>query len=202
MDDFEQPTEPMSQVFLSPFFAPTYQTGASLDQKGVPAPQLDERPFPKSCIAPVDVFNHPPGTPPVYPVLPPAPRESRNGRPAGGAQPYIHPGKAEAFAPRQLRNSSFPVLVGLFFVAVESFLLLHLVFVLVGLTDNNGWVGLVNTISTIFLLPFLLLLENVKIPLLYGTELYSDLLIVFALFVYGLLSRILVRFLKAVLNSR
>jgi hypothetical protein len=202
MDDFEQPTEPMSQVFLSPFFVPTYQTGVPVDQKGVPAPQLDERPFPKSGIAPVDVFNRPLGTPPVYPVLPPAPYESRNGRPPGGAPPYIHPGKPEAFAPRQPRNSSFPVLVGLFFVAVELFLLLRLVFLLVGLTDNNGWVGLVNTISTVFLLPFMLLLENVKIPLLYGTELYSDLLIVFALFVYGLLSRVLVRFLKAVLNSR
>lgn len=195
MDDFEQPTEPMSQVFLSPFFAPTYQ-------KGIPAPQLDERPFPKSGNAPVNVYSYPQGTPPVNPVLPPAPLESRNGKPPEGTQPHIHPGKAEAFAPHRPRNSSFPVLVGLFFVAVELFLLLRLVFALVGLTDNNGWVGLVNTISTVFLLPFLLLLENVKIPLLYGTELYTDLLIVFALFVYGLLSRVLVRFLKALLNSR
>jgi len=202
MDDFEQPTEPMSQVFLSSFFVPTYQTRVPVDQKGVPAPQLDERPFPKSSIAPADVFNHPLGTPSIYPVLPPAARESRNGRARGGDQPYIYPGKAEAFAPRQTRNSSFPVLVGFFFVAVELFLLLRLVFVLVGLTDNNGWVGIVNTISTVFLLPFLLLLEDVRIPLLYGTDLYSDLLIVFALFVYGLLSRVLVRFLKAVLNSR
>lgn len=202
MDDFEQPTEPMSQVFLSPFFAPTHQTGVPVDQKGIPAPQLDERPFPKSGIAPIDVYNYPQGTPPVYPVLPPAPLESRNGRPPGGAQPHIDPGKAKTFAPRKPRNSSFPALVGLFFVAVELFLLLRLVFVLGGLTDSNGWVGLVNTISTVFLLPFMLLLENVKIPLLYGTELYSDLLIVFALFVYGLLSRVLVRFLRAVLNSR
>jgi hypothetical protein len=202
MDDFEQPTEPMSQVFLSPFSAPTYQAGAPVEQKGVPAPQLDERPFPKSGAAPVDVFNRPLGTPPVYPVLPPPPPESRNGRPHGGAPLYIHPDKPEAFAPRQPRRSSFPILVGLFFVAVELFLLLRLVFLLVGLTDNTIWVGLVNTISTVFLLPFLLLLENVKIPLLYGTELYFDLLIVFALFVYGLLSRVLVRFLKALLNSR
>jgi len=81
-------------------------------------------------------------------------------------------------------------------------LLLRLVFQLTCLTDNIMLVGLVNTISTVFLLPFLLLLENVKIPLIYGTDLYSDLLIVFALFVYGFLSRILVRFLKALLNSR
>ncbi|HET7640608.1 MAG TPA: hypothetical protein VFK47_17995 [Ktedonobacteraceae bacterium] len=198
MDDFEQPTEPMSQVFLTPFSAPTYQAGALVDQQGVPMPQLDERPFPKSGAAPVDVF----GTPPVYPVLPPAPPESSKGRPPGGAPPLILPGKPEAFAPRKPRRSSFPVLVGLFFVAVELFLLLRLVVQIIGLTDNSVWVGLVNTISTVFLLPFLLLLENVKIPLIYGTELYSELLIVFALFVYGLLSRVLVRFLKALLNSR
>jgi hypothetical protein len=201
MDDFEQPTEPMSQVFQSPYFAPTYQTQVPLDQIGVPAPQLDVRPFPKSGAAPEDVFDHP-LTPTVYPVLPPAPHERRKGGPPGGVPPYIPPSKPEAFAPRQHRNSSFPVWVGLFFVAVELLLLLRLVFLLVGLTDNNGWIGLVNIISTVFLLPFLLLLENVRIPLLYGTELYPDLLIVFALFVYGLLSRVLVRFLKAMLNSR
>jgi hypothetical protein len=202
MDDFEQPTEPMSQVFLAPFSAPTYQAGTPVDRQGVPMPQLDERPFPQSGAAPVAAFNRPLGTPTVYPVLPPAPPDSRKGRPPGGAPPLILPGKPEAFVPRKPRRSSFPVLVGLFFVAVELLLLLRLVFQLTGLTDNSVWVGLVNTISTVFLLPFLLLLENVKIPLIYGTELYSDLLIVFALFVYGFLSRILVRFLKALLNSR
>jgi hypothetical protein len=191
MNEFEQPTEPMSQVFLSPFFAPTYQSGVPSDQKGVPAPQLDERPFPKSAIAPVDVFNYPADSLERYDV----------GRPRGTKQ-HLNPGKDKAFAPRQPGNSSFPIVVGMFFVTVELFLLLRLVFVLVGLTDTNGWVGLVNTISTVFLLPFWLLLQNVKVPLISGTELYSDLLIVFALFAYGLLSRVLVRFLKAVLNSR
>jgi hypothetical protein len=202
MDDFEQPTEPMSQIFLSPNFTPTFQTGRPLDQKGVPAPQLDVRPFPKSGAAPMDGRNRLTGNSHVYPVLPPVPGESRNGRPPGGAPPYINPGKVKVSAPRQARNSSFPALVGLFFVAVELVLLLRLVFVLVGSTGYTGWVGVINTTSTVFLLPFLVLLENVKIPLIYGTELYSDLLIVFAIFVYGFLSRILVRFLKAVLNSR
>ena len=202
MDDFEQPTEPMSRVFLSPYSAPTYQAGTPVDQQGVPTPQLDERPFPKSGAVPVEVFNRPLGAPPIYPVLPSAPPEHHRGRPAGGAPPTILPGKSEAFAPRKPRRSSFPIWVGLFFVAVELILLLRLVIQLTGLTDNSAWVGLVNTISTVFLLPFLLLLQNVKIPLIYGTELYSNLLIVFALFVYGLLSRVLVRFLKALLNSR
>jgi hypothetical protein len=202
MDDFEQPTEPMSQVFLSPYFTPPYQTGIPVDQAGVPAPQFDVRPFPISGVAREDGLSRPTGTSPVYPVLPPVPGESRNGRPPGGAPPYIEPGNAKVTLPRRPRNSSFPVLVGLFFVVVELVLLLRLVFLLMGMTNNDGWVGIVNITSTVFLLPFLALSENVKIPLIYGTELYSGLLIAFALFAYGLLSRILVRFLKAVLNSR
>jgi hypothetical protein len=202
MDGHEQPTEPMSQVFLSPFSAPTYQTGASIDRQGVPAPQLDERPFPKQSAIPVGAISHPPATPPVYPVLPPAPAEGRNGRPPGGAPPRMHPGRPEAFVPRQPRRSSFPAFVDLFFVAVELLLLLRLVFLLFGASASNVWVALVYTISAIFMLPFRLLLENVRIPLLYGTELYTGLLIVFAFFVYGLLSRVLVRFFKALLNSR
>jgi hypothetical protein len=73
---------------------------------------------------------------------------------------------------------------------------------LFGFSSNDLWVGLVYTLSAIFVLPFRLLLENIKIPILYGTELYSDLIIIFALLMYGLLSRILVRFLKALLHSR
>jgi hypothetical protein len=81
-------------------------------------------------------------------------------------------------------------------------LLLRLLFSLFGAPTSNMWVGFVYTVSTIFLLPFFLLLQNVRIPLINGTELYSDLLIVCAIFVYGVISRILVRFFKALLNAR
>jgi hypothetical protein len=50
-------------------------------------------------------------------------------------------------------------------------------------------------------LPFFLLLQNVKIPLINGTEFYSDLIIVCAIFIYGFISRIAVGFIKALLNS-
>jgi hypothetical protein len=189
----------MAQVFLPPYAAPTFQTGASIEQNAIPAPQLDERPFPKSGANPVEVSRSP-ATPPAYPVLPTAPSESRNSRP-GDAPLYLHPGKSDAFVRRQPRRSSFPALVGLFFLAVELLLLLRLLFLLFGAPTSNVWVAFVYTVSTFFLLPFFLLLENVKIPLLNGTELYSDLLIVCAIFVYGLLSRILVRCFKALLKS-
>jgi len=92
-------------------------------------------------------------------------------------------------------------LVGLFFLAVEFLLLVRLLFFLFGAPISNVWVAFVYTVSTFFLLPFFLLLENVKVPLINGTEFYSVLLIVCAIFVYGFLSRILVRFFKALLNS-
>jgi hypothetical protein len=191
----------MSQVFRPPHLAPTFQTSASNDRNIIPAPQMDERPFPKSGVNPIEV-SRTPAAPPVYPVLPPAPPESRHSRPPGGAPPYAHPGKPDAFVQRQPRRNSFPALVGIFFLVVELLLLLRLLFLLFGAPVSNVWVAFVHTVSTFFLLPFYFLLENVKIPLLNGTELYSDLLIVCAIFVYGLLSRILVRFLKALLKSR
>ncbi len=197
MSDYEQPTEPMSQVILSPYSSTIPES--SIDEKDIPAPQLDERPFPKQSANPVDAFHRLPASPPMYPVLPPAPVESLNGRPPGGVLPGIPPRVPDKAAPRKPHRSSFPVFVGFFFVIVEILLLLRLLFLLSGTSGSNVWVGLVNTLSGIFVLPFRLLLENVKIPLLYGSELYNDLLIVFALLMYVILSRILVRFLKAVL---
>ena len=202
MDDHDQPTEPMSRVILSPFSSPTYMAESSIDQQDVPAPQLDERPFPKQSANAADPLHRLPGTPPVYPVLPPAPAASRNGRPAGGSPPNTQPRKPAKPAPRQPRRSSFPVFVGFFFVIVQLLLLLRLVFLLFGVSNNNPWIGLVYIISAVFALPFRLLLGNVKIPVIYGTELYGDLIIIFALLMYGLISRILVRFLKALLHSR
>jgi len=51
-------------------------------------------------------------------------------------------------------------------------------------------------------LPLHLLLENVKISIVCGTELYSNLIIVFAVLMYGLLSRIWFASYKVLLNSR
>jgi len=201
MHDFDEPTEPMSQVFLPSNSAPTFQTGISTDWHALPAPQLDDVPFPKSGTHPVDVSGLS-AIPPMNPILPPAPPESRNGRSPEVVPPQVHAGKPDSFVQRQTKRSSFPALVGLFFVAVEFLLLLRLLFSLFGAPISNMWVAFVYTVSTFFLLPFFLLLENVKIPLINGTEFSSDLIIVGAIFVYGFLSRILVRFLKALLNSR
>lgn len=201
-DEHEQPTEPMSQVILAPFSSPTFEPESAVNEIGIPTPQLDERPFPKQAANSIDAMYRQPGTPPVYPILPQAPTESRDGRPPGGAPPRIHPRRPDKSVPRKHRRSSFPVLVRLFFFAVELVLLLSLLFPFFGLSGSNVWVGLVYAIGAILVQPFHLLLGNIRIPIIYGTKLYSDLLIVVALLVYGLLSRILVRFLKALLHSR
>jgi hypothetical protein len=201
MHEFEEPTESMSQVYLPTYSTPTFQAGALTDRNDVPAPQMDERPFPKSSAHPVEISRSP-ATLPVYQVLPPTSPEGHNSRSPGGVTPYVHPGKPDAFVRHKTRRNPFPALVGLFFLVVELVLLLRLLFLLFGAQTSNVWVAFVYTVSTFFLLPFFLILENVKIPLLNGTELYSDLLIVCAIFVYGLLSRILVRLLKALLNLR
>ena len=201
MHDFEEPTEPMSQVFLPTYKAPTFQTGISPDQNAIPAPQLDEVPFPKSKTNPVDRSGIS-GIQPIYPIMQPSIPDSRNGGSPGVASPHGYTGKPDTFMQHQTRKSSFPTFVGLFFLTVEFLLLLRLVFSLFGAPISNIWVGFVYTVSTFFLLPFLLLLQNVKIPLINGTEFYSDLLIVCAIFVYGVISRILVRFFKALLNAR
>lgn len=202
MSDYEQPTEPMSQVIHSPYSSTIPVPESSIDEKDIPAPRLDERPFPKQSANPVGAFHQPPAPPPMYTVLPPAPAQSFNGRPPGGVLPGIPPRVPDKPAPRKPHRSSLPVFVGFFFVVVEIVLLLRLLFLLSGTSSSNVWVGLVNTLSGIFVLPFRMLLENVKIPLLYGSELYNYLLIMFALLMYVILSRILVRFLQAVLYSR
>jgi hypothetical protein len=201
MHDFEEPTEPMSQVFLPTYKAPTFQTGISPDQNAIPAPQLDEVPFPKSVTKPVNRSGKS-GIPSIYPILQPSVPDSRNAGSPGVVPPDVYTSKPETFMRHQTRKSSFPTLVSLFFLAVEFLLLLRLVFSLFGAPISNIWVGFVYTVSTFFLLPFFLLLQNVKIPLINGTEFYSDLLIVCTIFVYGIISRILVRFFKTLLKAR
>jgi hypothetical protein len=200
MHDFEEPTEPMSRVFLPPYSMPTFQTDISTDQNAIPAPQLDEVPFPKSGMNPVDISGMS-AIPPIYPILLPATPVSNYGGSSGVTSPDVNAVKPEAHLKRKTRRSWFPSLVGLLGLVVEFLLLLRLVISLFGTPISHVWVGFVYTVSTFFLLPFFLLLENVKIPLINGTEFYSDLIIVCAIFVYGFISRILVRFLKVLLNE-
>ena len=125
------------------------------------------------------------------------------GRPPGGAVP-VRPGNAVGPARSgrasrvQPRRSSFPALVGFFLVIVQLLLLVRFVLKFVGAPADTLWVSTIYTISGVFVLPLRLLFELVVLPIHPDVELYTLL----AILVYGLLSRILVRFLKALLHSR
>jgi hypothetical protein len=100
------------------------------------------------------------------------------------------------------RRSIFPAVVGLFFVLVQLLLLVRVALQFLGQPDNLWWAGLIYNISNILVLPLRLLLQNVNVVVIAGTDLYNYLLFLVAILIYGLISRILVRFLKAILHSR
>lgn len=208
MDEHDSPTEPMSQVILSPFSSTTPFSngvnGASPGNAGIPTPAPYEQPFPQQGFP-----NYPqPGTfyrPPeaqVYPVLPPISTVS-NGRPAGGAAPTQNgSGLPTRFKSDQPHRSTIPLWVGIFLVAVQLLLLIRFVLQLINYSSSSQWVSLIYSVSSVFIFPFRALLYSLTSSLSISSDLFDLLAIIFAVLMYGLLSRILVRFLKALLHSR
>lgn len=208
MDEHDSPTEPMSQVILSPFSSTIpYSNGVNRAVPGdgaVPTPAAYEQPFPQQ-----DPLDYPqPGTfyqrpeAQVYPVLPPI-STTKNGRPAGGAAPiYNGPVLPTPFKPAQPHRSTIPLWVGVFLVCVQLLLLIRFVLQLISYSTSPLWVSLIYSVSSLFIFPFRALLYSLTSSLTIGTDLLDLLAILFAILMYGLLSRILVRFLKALLHSR
>jgi hypothetical protein len=208
MDDHDSPTEPMSQVFLSPLSS---TIPYSHDVNGVPpngatfpTPAPYEQPFPQQNVPDYPqpgTFNRPSAQ--VYPVLPPV---STNGkyRPAGGLAPISSDGSGlpTHIKSSQAGRSSIPLWVGVFLVAVQLLLLVRFVLQLLGYSSNSLWVGLFYAVSSMFVFPFRALLYSLTSSLTIGSDFLNLLAILFAILMYGLLSRILVRFLKALLHSR
>ncbi|HLX39890.1 MAG TPA: hypothetical protein VKR42_05130 [Ktedonobacteraceae bacterium] len=181
IDEHDQPTEPMMPVVIAPF-APTQVNGLQ---------------------------------PSRYPYLPPEPvkKQKQNGhRPAGGAAASL-PVPTFPAAPVnqdypvlparpakqvQAGQSPIPAFVGLFFVMVQLLLLVRFMLKLLNVSGNAKWLSIVYDVSDLFVFPFRLLLQNTVLSLSVSVEIYTLL----AILIYGLFSRILVRFLKALLNSR
>ena len=145
---------------------------AAIANEAVPAPTPLERPFPALDYAPANPYSNRPAAP-VYPVLPPKPIKNARARP-----------------------SAIPLLAGICFVAVQLLLLVRFTLKLIGLPGNGTLIALVYAISNIFILPFRLILQSIPLPIPTSLELYTLLAILF----YGLLSRVIVRILKAVLR--
>jgi len=189
-DEHDQPTEPMPNIVPSSS-SPTASPAGALH---IPVPQPDERPFPQQNAFP-GIANRPPEAF-VYPYLPPTPEVRGQERPPGGATPASSGG---SFQSRPRRNP-LPILVGIFFIAVQLLLLVRLVLKIIGKPDNVPWVDIIYNTSNVFVLPFQLLLQNVGLPCMITStiEVYTLL----AILAYWLLSRLLVRVLKALLYSR
>jgi len=145
------------------------------------------------------------GEPSAYPFLPPLPASAKNKKerqPAGGAQPAFPVFPDYPITPpkpvkqKRAKPSAIPLLVGIFFVTVQLLLLIRFFLKLIEPRSNDSWVALLYTVSNIFALPFHLMLQNFPLPIPPSLELYTLL----AILVYGLLSRILVRILKAILR--
>jgi hypothetical protein len=151
--------------------------------------------------APTEPLNpFPPSS--AYPFLPSLPASTKNkkGRPpAGGTQPAFPDYPVAPPKPvnkNRAKSSAIPLVVGIFFVSVQLLLLVRFFLKLFESLSNVPWVALVYTVSNIFALPFRLILQNVPLPIPASLELYTLL----AILVYGLLSRIIVRILKAILR--
>lgn len=215
IDEHDLPTEPIPYDVASPSSS-NVSNGAnpSYYDEMFPAPQPVEQPFPRQYVPGMSQQGVPGQIPgagnyPVlpsparmpgagsYPVVPPrAPTfpKSKGKHGAGDATPVSADQAAKKASARVRRNSRAPMWVGLFFVAVQLLLLIRFVLVIIHGPDTI-WVELVFGLSTLFVWPFRALLAQVSLPFPVWPEVYTLL----AILLYGMLSRILVRFLKAIL---
>lgn len=93
---------------------------------------------------------------------------------------------------------AFPILVGLCFVSLQFLLLSRFVLKLFEVTTNQGLAGGIYGISDLFVLPFALFWQQIPLNIPAQIEVYT----LIAVLGYGIISRIVVRFLKLILIPR
>lgn len=190
IDEHDLPTEPIPYEAVSPAVS---QGANSPYNEAIPAPQPLEQPFPRQYI-PVMPSQMAPPLPGAQPVSPqPFVPGQKKGKypPIGAGLPPV--GAQPSRAP-QRRHSSVPSLVKLFFVVVQLLLLMQFVLTILQWPNNAFWVSLVYILSPVFIWPVRLLIEQIHLPFSLWPQIYTLLAIVF----YNILSRILVRLLKAI----
>jgi len=200
-DEHNQPTEPMSVIILSPYAAPTYQDeangGASNNSQTIPVPPAPELPFRQNA-RPVGPYHHLHQAPRAYPVLPPSPIVNHRGRPPGGASPFDE--NVPSY-PNNPHHSSLPSFVSVVFLVAQILLLARVALLLFGILPNTLLIELVYAPGALFAWPFHLLLEQINPLAQIGAEWINTLAAIIAILAYGVIGRIVVRFLKALLNS-
>ncbi len=203
IDEHDLPTEPIPRIDPASFMptVPVLNSAASPDEGTIPAPQPQERPFPQEPgpSIPAQQSPHPSSPNGAYPYLPPAPviPKRKKGRRGGEAIP-VQPANPGKQTPSGIaRRSPIPALVGLCFVGVQMLLLVRFILKLINLPVSALWVGALYGTSDLFLWPFHAIVQQVTLPIPNNIEVWTLL----AILLYGLLSRFLVRLLKALLHS-
>jgi hypothetical protein len=194
-DDYNQPTEPMEQIVLPPPVDPTTPMGGWYpDAQSVPAPHAHTRPFPQEQV-PARPYAQSPAMP-VYPVLSPTPLRKQRGQPPGGAAPVYQPMQRL----RLRRRSPVPGLVRLCLFLVQLVLLARVVCMGLGIAATTYWLSLLFQASDLFVEPLRWLAAYINFAPLAGTQLLIYLELLLAVLAYGIVSRLLVGLLKALLN--
>lgn len=185
IDEHDLPTEPIRYMEPAPF-TPTLPPP---NDATIPVPQ------PQPSI-PGNPAQQTPRNNGVYPYLPATPvMPDRRGERIGDTVPVRPARRARA---NRTRRSPIPALVGLCFVCIQLLLLAHFVLRLVNVSASVSWAGAVYQTGDIFLWPLRLITQQVTLPLPANIEVLTLL----AILVYGLLSRLLVRVLKALVKSQ
>lgn len=201
LDEHNAPTEPLKAIH-----PPSNLVGISASEpfvfdEPVPVPIPYEHPFPALGNAPAHPYPASPAKP-VYPVLPTLPTSAGNKkrrRPTRGSSPVYPVVPSKPMQQTRTNPTFIPSFVGAFFVALQLLLLVRFALKLLepyGLIGSVPWVALIYAVSNLFVLPFRPILHYISLPIPTSLELYTLL----AILAYGLLSRILVRLLKAILR--
>lgn len=188
LNDYDQPTEPMERIVFPVQTRPGYPP----DNSQPPAP-----------FAPASTYPYPPQenwpafpyAAPQYPILPAAPGGTYSGE-SGKASPSY-----KAQRTRRYRRSPVPGLVGLLFVLAQAVLLGRVLCLFFSVNPTSPWLGLLFTVSDFLVWPASRLAANIKFSLLQGTQLLLSLEFLLSILAYGLVSRIVVRILKMLLNA-
>lgn len=160
-----------------------------------PPPQPQAYPSPHPYVPGLQTQQSP-GNNAVYPYFPPAPaRPGGKGGRIGNTVP-VQPARQVKAA--RTRHSAIPMLVGLCFVIIQLLLLAHFILKLINVPADGFWASVVYQTGDIFLWPIQLITRQVTLSIPANIEVLALL----AILVYGLLSRLLVHMLKALLRSR
>lgn len=126
----------------------------------------------------------------AYPVLPPAPEQS-----AQQAQP------GALGVSRKPRRSRLPGLIVLLCVLIQAILLARVVCMLLNISADSLWLNLLFSAGDLFTWPTRWLVAHINVSVLAGTQLLIYLEFLLTILGYGILSRLLARLFRAILNN-